>query len=122
MEELKRCPFCGGFSRLKAEYNHRYDQWYFYAECTQCGVEQKYYSMSREDAIEEWNRRVEKQGRLFCRTEKRLWDDSGDVALFRYENRWYCSECGKSYGFLTSKPDIKYCSECGAKMEQEAEK
>lgn len=113
MGELKKCPFCGGEAWL-----HRDSQWDFYVECLKCHIEQKYYSKSEKEATEKWNRRVNpKQGFLFCRTEKRLWDDSGDVAVYGYENRWYCSECGKSYGFLTSKPDIKYCPNCGAKME-----
>ena len=57
MEELKRCPFCGGYSWLISSYDHRDGQWYFYAECTQCGVEQRYYSKSKEEAIEKWDRR-----------------------------------------------------------------
>lgn len=57
-EELKRCPFCGGYASLISEYDVESDQGFYYVYCTKCGVEQGYYSKTQEEAIEKWNRRV----------------------------------------------------------------
>ena len=51
MEELKKCPFCGGEAILEGTYM-------FDVICTKCGVRTSWYK-TKEEAIEAWNRRVE---------------------------------------------------------------
>lgn len=52
MEELKRCPFCGGEAKIEG-YK------IFWATCKECTTETKVFD-TKEEAIEAWNRRVEK--------------------------------------------------------------
>jgi len=63
MEELKKCPFCGGeadvcvtpwdYENNKPANNHKY-----VVECKDCLAETDSYT-TREEAIEAWERRVE---------------------------------------------------------------
>jgi len=52
MKELKRCPFCGGEAKIEG-YK------IFWATCKECTTETKVFD-TKEEAIEAWNRRVEK--------------------------------------------------------------
>ena len=52
MEELKRCPFCGGEAKI-AEYGC------YSVYCTQFCCEQTIAYQDKETAIEAWNRRAE---------------------------------------------------------------
>lgn len=72
MEELKRCPFCGGEAKLKMECKHDVG-WTIWCECTKCYAKSTGYcpELSKKDkalnnidtcknaAIKAWNRRVE---------------------------------------------------------------
>ena len=54
MNELRKCPFCGGEAELFEVFPGR-----FYAVvCPHCVVETTYYETS-EKAIEAWNRRAD---------------------------------------------------------------
>lgn len=56
MEELKKCPFCGGEAvHIKLFENKRQDCFY---RCSKCGYETKAYT-SKQNAINAWNMRVE---------------------------------------------------------------
>lgn len=55
MEELKRCPFCGGEARLYKAFDYVSK---YRVECTKCFV----YTLNcdtEKEAIKAWNRRVE---------------------------------------------------------------
>lgn len=55
MEELKKCPFCGGEAKIYKlfDYISKYR-----VECTYCDMYTSAYA-TKEEAIEAWNRRVE---------------------------------------------------------------
>ena len=53
MEELRKCPFCGGEAEVKKEVSYAY-----YAECRRCEVRTKICYLE-DGAIAAWNRRVE---------------------------------------------------------------
>ena len=71
MEELKKCPFCGGEAGVKMEYKHNIG-WTIWCECKKCYAESSGYcpdltnknialgniEKSKKLAIEAWNRRV----------------------------------------------------------------
>lgn len=72
MEELKKCPFCGGEASVKMEHKHSIG-WTIWCTCNKCHAETSGYcpDLSKEHraldniddckklAIKEWNRRVE---------------------------------------------------------------
>ena len=67
MEELKKCPFCGGEASVEDEYcwspsfynpDGRDGVFMYYVKCKKCGATTKLYS-SKVKAIEAWNRRLE---------------------------------------------------------------
>jgi len=52
MEELRKCPFCGGEARVKSSLlNH-------WVICLKCGAETEI-KLCKKEAIAAWNRRVE---------------------------------------------------------------
>ena len=51
MEELRKCPFCGGEAEL---HSGLLNNWVL---CLQCGVETKA-KLNKQEAIAAWNRRV----------------------------------------------------------------
>ena len=53
MEELKKCPFCGGEARINAYGFNQYS-----VECLNCGAETSR-EQGVENAIQAWNKRVE---------------------------------------------------------------
>ncbi len=59
MEELERCPFCGGKAGIR-RYGLQYPL--FHAECEKCGAKTGYYSGYDEElavshAVRAWNKR-----------------------------------------------------------------
>ena len=72
MEELKKCPFCGGEANIKTK-NKREVGWTIWCECNHCHAKAPGYCPSMQNAdkalnsievcktnaIEAWNRRVE---------------------------------------------------------------
>ena len=56
MTELKHCPFCGGEANIDCG-NGIYKRYYIY--CTKCGTRHPS-RLTREKAIEAWNRRAYK--------------------------------------------------------------
>lgn len=102
MEELKRCPFCGGrgarvdvtyeFSMLHPVGKNKH---FYIIECFDCEARTKPYS-NIDLAIEAWNRE-----------NKAGWIKMSDPDRIYY----CCSRCGEE-GERT-----KFCPNCGAKME-----
>lgn len=58
MEELKKCPFCGGEAMLKINYGFDEKVISSFVYCEECGIATRSYALERT-AIEVWNRRVE---------------------------------------------------------------
>ena len=59
MEELLKCPFCGGEAKL---HSGLLNNWVL---CLQCGVETKA-KLNKQDAIVAWNRRTQNIGKKEC--------------------------------------------------------
>ena len=55
MEELKRCPFCGGKAELSVKHGFKGEVIAAFVYCTKCGVSTLSYA-SQSTAIESWNR------------------------------------------------------------------
>lgn len=56
MEELKKCPFCGGKAKIYKSFDYVSK---YRVECTKCEMCSPIYNKS-EEAIEVWNRRVKR--------------------------------------------------------------
>ena len=55
MEELKKCPFCGGEAEIYKSFDYVSK---YRVECTKCEMYSQNYN-KLEEAIEAWNSRVE---------------------------------------------------------------
>lgn len=55
--EPKPCPFCGGVQVSTMLYEDEGES-YYYPRCIGCGASINTPSLTREDAIAKWNRRV----------------------------------------------------------------
>lgn len=64
MEEIKKCPFCGGEAKVRRDDMRRGEKEIVYVRCTSCHatghkfVEDGDYDDYSDKAIEAWNRRV----------------------------------------------------------------
>ena len=58
MEELKKCPFCGGEAILKVNHGFNREVISAFAYCEECGANTRSYALGKT-AQEAWNRRVE---------------------------------------------------------------
>lgn len=58
MEELKKCPFCGGEAMLKIHYGFDEKVISAFVYCEECGVAMRRCALETT-AIGKWNRRVE---------------------------------------------------------------
>ena len=58
MEELKKCPFCGGEGILKVNHGFNKEVVSAFVYCGECGVNTLSYALEKT-AKEVWNRRVE---------------------------------------------------------------
>lgn len=80
MVELLNCPFCGG----KAEITHGTSGDYYGVGCLVCGA--TIYTdvfLYRDDAINAWNRRVNKEENVSSKIENRIikiHQDNGDIS------------------------------------------
>lgn len=77
MDELKRCPFCGGRAKISYDVEANYGLFYLktYVRCTKCGTDKMNviaanlqkedviakWSECRDGAIEDWNKRYEEK-------------------------------------------------------------
>ena len=68
MENLKKCPFCGGEAEIESEYcwnpsfynpDGRSGETLYYAKCKKCIATTKLF-VNKEGAIQAWNRRINK--------------------------------------------------------------
>lgn len=60
MEELKRCPFCGGEAVLEDMGEPSvFDEGQYFVRCKKCCAEQGGLWKTKRTAIKRWNRRVE---------------------------------------------------------------
>lgn len=63
-EELKLCPFCGGEAKIRESYSDRYDTYFTFAKCLDCGAQSRPLSTrtyDEDDVIKVWNRRIEER-------------------------------------------------------------
>ncbi len=58
MEELKKCPFCGGEAKLNITRGFKREVIAAFVYCTKCGVGTLSYTLAKT-AKEAWNRRAE---------------------------------------------------------------
>lgn len=58
MEELKKCPFCGGEAELSIKHGFKREVIAAFVYCTKCGVGTLSYALTKS-AKEAWNRRSE---------------------------------------------------------------
>lgn len=56
MDELKKCPFCGGIAKV-INYDADDNKDVFSVECAECGVIIEYFDTEKE-AIKKWNHRI----------------------------------------------------------------
>lgn len=99
--KIKKCPFCGADARINS-IRLSVSEVEYYIDCASGCVQQSFPFMTKEEAIEDWNKRdYETHG---------YWDDSADGITP------YCSVCGQSHRCLKRKPN--YCPNCGAKMDE----
>ena len=54
MEELKKCPFCGGKACATANYSKRRNVYYVFIKCDVCGAQGKAYISEEDPAQNEW--------------------------------------------------------------------
>jgi len=57
MEELRKCPFCGGEAEARCSVAYAGYVYDGYVECLECGSRTPIY-YTKADAIAAWNRRV----------------------------------------------------------------
>ena len=96
MTSLLPCPFCGGEAAL-----HSYAQFgVHWVSCTECKGDTEPSSSSKQ-AIEAWNKRVERT----CKPAK---NKHGFLNC--------CSECGRTL-IKTAGVLYNYCPNCGARVE-----
>ena len=143
MEELKKCPFCGGNAEIvkidiKAEYPNAKTEddsplrYHFYAHCPSCGASATEFA-SEASAAEAWNWRTEGQDDDWEKYSDKLWKNAYErgkadrpqgewiVNMLNYES--VCSVCGASetdfiYGteMWYGLGESKFCPSCGARM------
>lgn len=109
--ELLPCPFCGGKAFLNKEWEETFG---FFGECSEC-ESSTYYSLSREEAVKAWNRRVypdDVQEAIGKQTLKRV-----EVPKSMWEGVGFLCPCCSAfvvneYGF----PYI-FCMDCGQKID-----
>lgn len=104
MDELKRCPFCGGKSQVTENYLN--DDFVsidgFIAFCTKCGNSTDTHCL-KKDAIKYWNRRAD--GWIPC---SEMLPESGVLVFTHYKgkagifgNRYYKDTKSWIYGDVT---------------------
>ena len=74
MEELKRCPFCGGEAETRCSVAYAGYVYDGYVECLVCGSRTQIY-YTKAEAIAAWNRRTHKI------TGKNTWSSSNRRAV-----------------------------------------
>lgn len=121
-EKLKPCPFCGVEASVKYAAIGKGSAKGYWVSCDNgdCreDIECATYAFDTEaEAIEAWNRRVERT----CRMERVAWHDTvGDHEIKRH--KFVCSSCGLELE-ADFTPSLKYpylyCPKCGAKAVDE---
>ena len=65
MEELLRCPFCGGEAEIEQHtfmgYSHTYG-----VTCLNCRGQTRQFYATEQEAIDAWNRRTQNIGKKEC--------------------------------------------------------
>lgn len=59
MDELKACPFCGGYADVLKSYRYDIEEMRFFVACSVCGVETPRIARTRSEAVKAWQRRVQ---------------------------------------------------------------
>lgn len=64
MDELKRCPFCGGSANVVKRRDPKQERWYVFVQCLKCRAESQSWSVRASDdydiAMERASQRVTK--------------------------------------------------------------
>lgn len=127
-EERKPCPFCGGKAKVVWMPYIGAEGIGLVVECNQCWAQTGYYD-TREEAIDAWNRRVERLERENAKLRAREQDASApanktpprartrrvlvlDDATDGATGSCRCGACGCSI-----EPSDDFCRRCGAEME-----
>ncbi len=54
MQEIKKCPFCGGDGELTQRYNSRYDNYFVFVACSLCSAQSKTFTSDDNAERVEW--------------------------------------------------------------------
>ena len=77
MNDLKRCPFCGGEARIKPfrtwDNQHHCMGLKYYVECQSCFIDGPGFHWTQQDAADAWNKREEPENQ---KTRKKTFEDS----------------------------------------------
>ena len=55
MDNLKKCPHCGGAACLNSSYSYRARSYFVFVKCFVCGSQGKIYNSEQDPEQEEWN-------------------------------------------------------------------
>lgn len=105
-EALKPCPFCGGKAHVLSEKTHNGGRKFrvgCYDPCCSGAAFEGAVFFDKSEAVDAWNRRVE-------RTCRYVYDE---VLC-----GWVCSECG---GLEPVGDHVRYCPDCGARVVEKDE-
>lgn len=108
--DLKPCPFCGGEAAF-----HEHER--VGVECIECGAGFACVYRDRDEAAEEWNRRVERTCRMVSAFDTDELDGIQENISFSPEDTlaYRCERCGFDFRYERGLYP-SYCPNCGAKV------
>jgi len=54
MQEIKKCPFCGGDGELTQRYNYRHGNYFVFVACSLCNAQSKTFTSDDDAEHGEW--------------------------------------------------------------------
>ena len=78
MNNIKRCPHCGGAACLNSNYSFRSRTYFVFVKCIVCGSQGKIYNSEECTEVEEWNNEpcIKAVEAWNMRTEERVLEDA----------------------------------------------